>query len=127
MKDEATKEVIQRGIDNIDGYKGQNVEAGDLHHHLYNEDYFIIGYHNAEQFLNKYGVFAAIEKIREYEQESFGEVNTDFSDSEKVANMFAYIVGEEALSNCKTFVNNSSEKLTDKQLEKIKAELREQL
>ena len=28
----------------------------------------------------------------------FGEVNTDFSNSEKVVNMYAYIVGEEVVS-----------------------------
>jgi len=127
MKDEATKEVIKSGIDNIDGYKGQSVEASELHHHLYNEDYFIIGYYNAEQFLNKYGVFAAIEKIKQYEQDNFGEVNTDFSDSEKVANMFAYIVGEEALNDCKTLSDNWDKQLTDKQLDKIKKELEAQL
>lgn len=127
MKDEATKQVIGRGIDNIDGYKGQEVEASELHHHLYNEDYFIIGYHEAEQFLNKYGVFQAIEKIKTYEQDNFGEVTTDFSDSEKVANMFAYIVGEEALNECKTLTENWDAKLTDDQLEAIKKELEAQL
>jgi hypothetical protein len=127
MKDEATKQVIQSGIDDIDSFKGQNIEASELHHHLYNEDYFIIGYYNAEQFLNKYGVFAAIEKIKQYEQDNFGEVNTDFSDSEKVANMFAYIVGEEGLNDCKTLSDNWDKKLTDKQLDKIKKELEAQL
>lgn len=127
MKDEATKQVIQSGIDNIDSYKGQEVEASELHYHLYNEDYFIIGYYQAEEFLKKYGIFAAIEKIKQYEQYNFGEVNTDFSDSEKVANMFAYIVGEEALAECETLQKNWDKKLTDKQLDKIAAELKAQL
>lgn len=130
MKDEATRQVIQYGIDGIDGiddFKGQNIEAADLHHHLYNEDYFIIGTYNAEQFLNKYGVFAAIEKIKQYEEDNFHEVKTDFSDSEQVANMFAYIVGEEALNECQTLQDNWQDKLTDKQLAKIKAELQAQL
>lgn len=126
MKDEATKEVIQRGIDNITDYKGQDIDATDLHHYLYNEDYFIIGYYQAEEFLKKYGIFAAIEKIKEYEQDNFGEVNTDFSDSEKVANMFAYIVGEEALNDCPT-LQKAEGTLTDKQIDAIKAELEAQL
>lgn len=127
MKDEATKQVIQSGIDDIDSFKGQEVEASDLHHHLYNEDYFIIGYYHAEKFLEKYGIFQAIEKIKQYEQDNFGEVNTDFSDSEKVVNMFAYIVGEEALGECETLQEHWNETLTDKQLDKIKAELQAQL
>lgn len=127
MKDEATKQVIQHGIDLIDEYKGQEVEASELHHHLYNEDYFIIGYYRAEEFLKEYGIFQAIEKIKEYEQDNFGEVNTDFSDSEKVANMFAYIVGEEALAECETLQKKWDGKLTDKDIEKIKAELEAQL
>lgn len=127
MKDEATKQVIEHGIDLIDGYKGQEPEASELHHYLYNEDYFIVGYYNAEKFLEKYGIFQAIEKIKQYEQDNFGEVNTDFSDSEKVANMFAYIVGEEALSECETLQKHWDAKLTDKQLDKIAKELEAQL
>lgn len=126
MKDEATKQVIQHGIDSISDYKGQDIDASDLHFHLYNEDYFIIGYYNAEQFLNKYGTFAAIGKVKEYEENSVGEVVTDFSDSEKVANMFSYIIGEEALHECSTF-QKAEGTLTDEQLDAIKAELEAQL
>lgn len=65
----------------------------DLHFHLFNEDYYIIGTYQAKQWLGD-KVFHAIETIREYEQDNFGEVNTDFSDPEKVVNMYAYIAGE---------------------------------
>lgn len=129
MQDEATKEVIRYGIDRINDLIGydSNIEGAELHNTLYNEDYFIIGYYNAEEFLKKYGIFAAIEKIKEYENDNFGEVTTDLSSSENVANMFAYIVGEEALANCETLQNHWDETLTDKQLKKIASELEEQL
>ena len=77
----------------------------DLHHYLLNEDYFIIGYWKAEQWLKKDegSVFEAIETIREYEELNFGQVSTDFSSSENVANMLAYILGEEILYNNDTY------------------------
>ena len=125
MKDNATKQVIEHGIDLIDEYDG--IPADELHHRLYNEDYFIIGYNEAEKFLNEYGTFNAIELIKQYEQDNFGEVNTDFSDSEKVANMFAYIVGEEALNNCETYQGVTDYMLDKKTLQKIKSELEAQL
>lgn len=66
----------------------------DLHHHAFNEDYYIIGTYQAKQWLGDMA-FDVIEHIREYEEFQFGEVNTDFSSPEKVVNMYAYIIGEE--------------------------------
>ena len=80
---ECDKEWIDENID-------------DLHHHAFNMDYFIIGYARAERWLGNQ-VFNVIETIREYEDMHFGEVTTDFSNSEKVVNMYAYIVGEEVV------------------------------
>jgi len=65
----------------------------DLHYHSFNTDYFIIGTYQAEQWLGSH-VFEVIEIIKQYENDNFGEVSTDFSDPEKVVNMYAYIVGE---------------------------------
>ena len=68
----------------------------DLHHEIFNTDYYIIGRYQASQWLGS-DVFAAINEIKEYEQDRFGEVMTDFSEPERVANMLAYIFGEEVL------------------------------
>lgn len=70
----------------------------DLHHHAFNEDYYIIGTYQAKEWLGDM-VFDVIEHIREYEQFQFGEVNTDFSSPEKVVNMYVYIIGEEIVSD----------------------------
>ena len=70
----------------------QNVD--DLHHHAFNNDYYIIGTYKAKQWLGDQ-VFNIINFIKEYENDNFGEVNTDFSDAEKVVNMYTYIIGEE--------------------------------
>jgi len=70
----------------------------DLHHHCFNNDYYIIGRDEAKRWLGDH-VFDIIEIIREYEQNNFGEVNTDFSEPEKVVNMYTYIVGEEIVQD----------------------------
>ena len=76
------------------GYEWANEHKDDLHHHAFNEDYYIIGTYKAKQWLSD-RVFDIIEIIREYEQDNFGEVHTDFSSPEKVVNMYVYIAGEQ--------------------------------
>lgn len=68
----------------------------ELHHDAFNSDYYIIGTWKAQQWLGDC-VFEVMEVIREWEQENIGEVTTDFSDPERVVNMYAYIEGEQAV------------------------------
>jgi len=89
------EEIKQHVIDRVSDYTG--TEAEELHNNLFNTDYYIIGTYQAKQWCGD-DTFDIIEKIREYEQDNFGEVNTDFSDPEKVVNMYTYIIGEEILS-----------------------------
>ncbi|MES3018170.1 MAG: hypothetical protein V4721_10335 [Bacteroidota bacterium] len=126
-QDNSLQQIVQHGLDNMESIQpGQ--EASDLHHELYNRDYFIIGYYQAEQFLvNGPGVFAAISEIQEYENDNFGEVNTDCGSSEKVANMYAYIKGEEVLHKCPTLQKQWDKKLTAADIKKIIKELKAQL
>lgn len=92
-KQEEIKEYFQDWIEDQDkDWILENKE--DLHHHCFNTDYYIIGTYQAKQWLGDQ-VFDVIEHIREYEDMHFGEVHTDFSDPEKVVNMYAYIIGEE--------------------------------
>ena len=70
----------------------------DLHHHAFNTDYYIIGTHRSALWLEDQ-VFNVIEVIKDYEQSNFGEVFTDFSEPEKVVNMYVYIIGEEIVSD----------------------------
>ena len=101
QKEDVKNYIIQQLSDDV----GLDQHICDLHHYLLNEDYFIIGYYQAEQWLKKGNgsVFEAIETIREYEQSNFGQVTTDLSSSENVANMLAYILGEEILYNNDTY------------------------
>tara|TARA_R100001443_G_scaffold116989_1_gene139403 strand:+ start:7407 stop:7754 length:348 start_codon:yes stop_codon:yes gene_type:complete len=70
----------------------------DLHYHLFNEDYYIIGTYKAEKWLGD-NAFKVIDYIKEYENDNFGEVTTDFANPEAVVNMFTYIRGEELLAD----------------------------
>ena len=99
LKEDVKEYIIQQLNDDV----GLDQHISDLHHYLLNEDYFIIGYYKAEQWLKKDSIFNAIETIREYEKSNFGEVSTNFSSSENVANMLAYILGEEILFNNDTY------------------------
>jgi hypothetical protein len=69
------------------------------HFHLFNEDYYIIGYYESSQWLKNHG-FGEIEAAShcvEYEMENFGECHTVYNNTEVVANMVAYILGEQWL------------------------------
>ena len=75
---------------------GYDLHDEDLHHKLFNEDYYIIGTWNAKQWLGE-KVFYCIDTVRSYEKDYFGRYFTDISCPEKLANMYAYIIGEEIL------------------------------
>ena len=69
----------------------------DLHHHAFNTDYYIIGRHRATEWLGQ-EVFNVIDYIKEYEQENFGSVSTDFSEPEHVVGMYVYILGDRIIN-----------------------------
>lgn len=120
-------ELVSYAIDGLSNVS-EGVYACDLHNELFNTDYFIIGYYQAEEWLKAHpGIFAAIEEIREYEQSNFGQVSTDFSSSEKVVNMYAYIKGEEILNDCPTLRDKWDSRLTAEDIEQIKSELEEMI
>ena len=124
-KTKLNSELINYAIEGLNNVS-EGICACDIHNEIFNTDYFITGYYAAEQWLIKnVGIFSAIEEIREYEQNNFGEVNTDFSSSEKVVNMYAYIQGELILSESSTLQDKCNERLTTEDIEAIKTELSE--
>jgi hypothetical protein len=76
----------------------------EWHNIAFNEDHYLIGYYNCEQWLIKHnvGAFEAIETIVEYEEGNFGEVHTKLDNAESVVNMYVYIQGEELMSGIDT-------------------------
>ena len=120
--------VIENMVDKLNHRVGHGADAVDLHHHLCNEDYFIIGTYNAKKFLGEHA-FDAIGVIKEYEEDNFGNSTTDFSNPEKVANMLAYIIGQHVLNLSKHYSDimcegDGGEKLTKECIHRIRTELK---
>ena len=72
----------------------------DLHYHLFNEDYYLIGYYNCSEWLKTHnlGEFEAAAICTQYELDNFGELGKPYDNSESVVNMLAYIYGEELMN-----------------------------
>lgn len=121
------QDVLSYAVQQLENDVANDCYIEDLHHYLFNQNYFIIGSYKAEEWLKKDSIFNAIEKIREYEQSNFGEVSTDLSNSENVANMLAYILGEEVLNESmfyNTLVNyHTGVRLDEHRLKLIKEDL----
>mgnify|MGYP003657960325 FL=1 len=118
------EEIKDYAIEGLEYLKGTTPEASEVHHEIFNTDYFIIGYAAAEEWLDKnVGSFEAIREIQEYEKFNFGEIYTDLSSSENVCNMYTYIKGEEILHESKTLSRLWDRKLDDEDLQQIINEL----
>jgi hypothetical protein len=95
-KYEEIKSYFEDFINNQDQsyIKEHRRDASTIHHDAFNNDHYIIGRYEAKKWLGD-EVFDIINIIKEYEMDHFGEVNTDFSEPERVVNMYTYIVGEQ--------------------------------
>jgi len=115
--------VLDHALSNLEDLCGLDNDGADLHHHLFNEDYFIIGHYQAQQFLGDQA-FRAIEYVQDYEKDNFGEVSTEITD-EKIANMFAYIAGEEILQRSKHLERCWDKPLNENSLKIIAMEIKQ--
>ena len=100
MKTSVKNELKSLILDAInDGLINDN-NINELHQIVFNEDYFIIGYYQASQWLRDHDIcpFNAINTVKEYEVNNFGEFTTRIN-SESIVNMLAYIYGEEVISS----------------------------
>lgn len=86
------RDLIADGVINAD-----NIE--DAHFHAFGEDYYIIGYWNAEQWLEKHHInaWSAIQYVIEQDLETFGEITLTAGDfnAETIVNLVAYYTGME--------------------------------
>ena len=98
-KIEEIREYLEDSIKNYDNETiNELIKDNELHHEIFNTDYYIIGTYKAKEWLgNK--AFDIIAFIKDYEEFNFGQVFTDFTDAEKVVNMYVYIIGEELINN----------------------------
>ena len=115
--------VLDHALSNLEDLCGLDSYGTDLHYYLFNQDYFIIGHYQAQQFLGDHA-FRAIEYVQDYEKENFGEVSTEITD-EKIANMFAYIAGEEILQRSNHLQRCWDKPLTENSLKIIAMEIRQ--
>lgn len=92
------QELTQHIIDYVNEC-ADDQDFSELHNECFNQDYYIIGYYQASEWLKKHDIdaFQAIECVIDYEKNNFGEVNTKIN-SEAVVNMYVYIKGEELIS-----------------------------
>ena len=101
MKTSIEKELKSYVIDLINDGVLTNENKEDWHFHAFNEDYYIIGYYQASQWLKTHdlGEFEAAAICTQYELDNFGELGKVYDNSETTVNMLAYIFGEELFSN----------------------------
>ena len=95
-------EITNRFVDRIKDYDIDfiNENWDDLHHEIFNTDWFIIVRNQATKWLG-YRVFDVIRHIKDYELDNFGEVHTDLSEPEHIVNMYVYIIGERVVQSFK--------------------------
>ena len=86
-------------LDAINEERINNDNRDDWHFHLFNEDYYIVGYWEAQQWLERHGIgtFEAIEICQQYEKDNFGEARI-YNNAEATVNMLTYIFGEAMLN-----------------------------
>jgi hypothetical protein len=96
MKTSIKNEFEQRAIDYANDGILTSENQEDWHYHLFNEDYYVIGYYNAEQWLNEHDIsaFEAIQVCQQYEKDNFGECRI-YDNAESTVNMYTYVLGEE--------------------------------
>ena len=101
------QEIIEHAKDQIQyiyDYDKEKVSIDnltDLHHEIFNSDYYVIGRYQALEWMGA-DAFHCIGDVTEYEKDTFGQVTTDISCPEKVVNMYVYIIGEEILEEVVT-------------------------
>ena len=116
------KDIINHLLDELEYQIGEHKE--DLHHNIFNTDYFIIGYHQAEKWLedNNISTFKAIKFCQDMEDLNFGEIQTTFNNAETLVNNYAYWKGQELINSLECF-NDLNDTLTKKDIKRIKDEI----
>ena len=84
-----------------ENHKYHNFEdVNELHFSLFNEDHYLIGYYNTEQWLKKHNIeqLNAVSFVQRYELDNFGaDCVGIYDNTETLVNMLVYIIGEEVI------------------------------
>jgi predicted Ser/Thr protein kinase len=94
------KELAGHVLDMINDRVIDNTNKDDWHHILFNQDYYIIGYYDATEWLKRHGIdaFEAIGVCQEWEENVLGEMHKRYENAEVTVNMYVYVMGEELLN-----------------------------
>jgi len=94
LLDYAKEQIVELGLD---------LNDDELHHKLFNEDYYIIGYYGASEWLKKHniGEFESVELLNELMISHFGEIQKVDLNSEVVVNHLVYFWGYEIVDELK--------------------------
>ena len=123
------KAILEYAIDQLDSEVGLDAYIEDLHHYMFNMDYFIIGTYKASKFIGS-DLGKILEVCIDFEKD-MGIFDESFYmtilEPEKVVNKLAYVIGYEILNNSKIYQLlssfNSYKFLTKFHLDLIKKEL----
>ena len=100
-KEEVIKDYLLQYIEDND--LTIDNEDNDIHDEVFNQDYFIIGYYNAEQWLiDEQGnnrTFEVLSYVMEQEKDNFGQVETVYDNAETLVNNYAYWLGYEVIAD----------------------------
>lgn len=112
MKNSIRLELLQHIKECFDDGRFTPDNIDEWHHIAFNEDYYIIGYYNAEQWLKKHDVsaFEAISACQEWEENVLGEKQKTYDDPETTVNMYVYVLGEELIGD---LLNDVREEIED--------------
>jgi hypothetical protein len=93
-------------MDNFDKFseREQDRITEDLFQDLFNTDYYIIGYYQAEQWLKEHdiSIFEGIEFVQDYERDNFGNDGIrNYTNAEQLVNMITYIIGYDVVNELK--------------------------
>jgi len=115
-------DIINHLLDQLDDLI--DTERDDLHNNTFNTDHFIIGYYQAEKWLedNNISTFEAIEYCNKQEDLNFGEIQTTFDNAETLVNNYAYWKGEELINSLECF-NYLNDRLTEVDIKRIEKEI----
>ena len=99
-KRDEIKEYLDERIDEMKEYDIKNlkqlIKDGEIHNEIFNTDYYMVYTGECEDWLGR-ETFEIMRTVKEYEEDNFGEVNTDLTDPCKLVNMYVYIIGEELI------------------------------
>tara|TARA_Y100000758_G_C16050426_1_gene421391 strand:+ start:538 stop:891 length:354 start_codon:yes stop_codon:yes gene_type:complete len=98
MKNSIKTELANHILDRINDGILTNENRHDWHFYCFNEDYYIVYHSEAVKWLKNHDLdtFEAIEIVKNYEMDHFGEFTTRIN-PESIVNMLTYIYGEELI------------------------------